>query len=62
VTTPAAVWLVVGLGATALLIIFSVALIRQGILVGRTAMRFAREAGEVSEGIAAPGRAREPRR
>jgi hypothetical protein len=62
VTTPAAVWLVVGLGATALLVIVGVALIRQGILVGRTAMRFAREAGGVAQEIAAPGRAREPRR
>lgn len=61
-STPAVVWVVVGLGATAILGVLLVALVRQAILLGRTAMRLAREAGELTEGIGAAGRARTGRR
>lgn len=61
-TVPAVVWLLVGLGTTTVLAIVVIALIRQGVLVGRTAMRLAREAGDISQGIGAAGRASDPRR
>lgn len=55
-TTVATVWLLVGLIGMALLAIVGLALIRQGILVGRTAIRLAREAGSEVEGAAAARR------
>ncbi|MFM8999976.1 MAG: hypothetical protein ACKOKE_08025 [Actinomycetota bacterium] len=61
-STPAVVWVVVGLGATAILGVLLVALVRQAILLGRTAMRLVREAAELTEGIGAAGRARTGRR
>lgn len=61
-SVPATVWIVVGLGATALVAVLLVALVRQGLLVGRTAMRLARELGEASEGIGSAGGGRATRR
>lgn len=61
-SVPATVWLVVGLVATALVAVVLVALVRQGMLVGRTAMRLAREVGEASEGIGSVGRGSRTRR
>lgn len=61
-TIPAAVWLVVGLVASAMLVVVVVALARQGLLVGRTAMRLAREAGEATRGMGAVGGRRTTRR
>lgn len=61
-SVPATVWLVVGLVATVLLGIVVAGIVRQSILVGRSAVRLAREAGEVSEGIASSGRRRTGRR
>lgn len=61
-SVPAAVWLVVGLVATVLLGIVVAGIVRQSILVGRSAMRLARDAGEISEGITSSRRGRTGRR
>lgn len=61
-SVPAIVWFVVGVGGTALLAVFAVALVRHGLVLGRTASRFAREASAEIEGISAAGRGREARR
>lgn len=61
-SAPAIVWLAVGLVGTALLAMFLVALVRHGLLVGRSAARLAREAGAALEGVEAPGRGRGTRR
>lgn len=55
-TAPATVWLVVGLVATVVLAILLVGLIRQGVLVGRTAMRLARDVADATEGMGSVGR------
>lgn len=60
-STPAVVWLLVGAAGTALLAIVLVALVRQGMLLGRTAMRFGREVGDLGATISA-GRERGTRR
>lgn len=60
-TTVATVWLLVGLVGTALVTILLVALIRQGMLVGRTAMRLVREAGTEAEGASSARRGRAAR-
>lgn len=52
---PAVVWLVVGLSATALFAIVVVALVRQSLLVGRTALRLAREVSEVTGSMGSVG-------
>lgn len=61
-SAPSIVWLVVGLTATALSAILVVALVRQSILVGRTALRLAREVSEVAEGMGSVGEGRRGRR
>lgn len=61
-TTVALVWLVVGLLSTALLLVVVVALVRQGLLVGRTVARFARETGPSTSAITDAGRERGARR
>lgn len=53
-TTVADVWLVVGLVGLLLGVVFTVALIRHMVLIGRAVARFAREASEVVS--TAPGR------
>ena len=59
---PAVVWMVVGLVATALLAVVLVALVRQGLLVGRTALRLGREIAEVTAGMGSVGRSGTTRR
>lgn len=59
---PAVVWMVVGLVATALLAVVLVALVRQGLLVGRTALRLGREIAEVTSGMGSVGRSGTTRR
>lgn len=45
------VWLVVGLTATALLIAFGIALVRHGMILGRTAKQMADEVGPIAADI-----------
>jgi hypothetical protein len=54
--------MVVGLVATALLAVVLVALVRQGLLVGRTALRLGREIAEVTAGMGSVGRGGTTRR
>lgn len=58
----AAVWLVVGLTGSLLLGVVTVALVRQGILLGRTGMRLARELGDLAESIGGSQGRRNPQR
>ena len=44
----AIVWLVVGLGGLLLGVIFTVAMVRHGVLLGRAVARVAREAAETA--------------
>lgn len=61
-SVPAIVWLAVALGGTGLLAVFAVALVRHGLVLGRAASRFTREASPEIEAISAAGRGREGRR
>lgn len=61
-STPAIVWLVIGLLGTAALLVTAVALVRHGMVLGRTVARFAREAGPEVDGITAALGARTARR
>lgn len=61
-STPAIVWLVVGLLGTAALIAMTVALVRHGLVLGRTVSRFQREASPEIEGMSRAREARTPRR
>ena len=58
----AAVWLVVGLTGSLLLVVMLVALVRQGMLLGRTGMRLGREVGSIAESIGRSPRVRNPQR
>lgn len=58
----ATVWLVVGLTGSLLLAVTVVALVRQGMLLGRTGMRFAREIGSITGTMDRPERVRNARR
>jgi heme exporter protein D len=62
VTVPAAVWLIVGLASSVILGIVAVALVRQGLLLGRATMRLAREASEATAGMGSVGERRTHRR
>jgi hypothetical protein len=52
-TTPAIVWMVVGLVTTAAVIVVLVALVRQLLLLGRTLSRFQEEVSPLAEEITA---------
>lgn len=58
----ATVWLVIGLIGSLVLAVVSVALVRQGVALGRTGMRFAREVGSITGSIPASARLRNPQR
>jgi hypothetical protein len=49
------VWLVLFLTTTALLVAFAIALVRHGIVLGRTARRMSEEVGPIAEDIRREG-------
>lgn len=58
----AVVWLVVGLSGSLLLGVMLVALVREGLLLGRTGMRLVREVGSIGGSIGGTARVRNPQR
>lgn len=54
-TTPAAVWIIVGVVSTLAIAVVLVGLIRHVLLLGRTLRRFQEEVQPIAEDIAAEG-------
>jgi hypothetical protein len=55
VTTPAAVWIIVGVVSTLAIALVLVGLVRHVLLLGRTLRRFQEEVQPIAEDIAAEG-------
>jgi len=55
VTTPAAVWIIVGVVSTLAIAVVLVGLVRHVFLLGRTLRRFQEEVQPIAEDIAAEG-------
>jgi FlaG/FlaF family flagellin (archaellin) len=55
VTTPAAVWIIVGVVSTLAIVVVLVGLVRHVLLLGRTLRRFQEEVQPIAEDIAAEG-------
>ena len=54
-TTPAAVWIIVGVVSTLAIVVVLVGLVRHVLLLGRTLRRFQEEVQPIAEDIAAEG-------
>ena len=60
-TTPAAVWIIVGVVSTLAIALVLVGLVRHVLLLGRTLRRFQEEVQPIAEDIAAEGGRASPR-